>query len=140
MSMFSMSSSRAALGSGGGLFEVVEVHDDHVDGVDCVFGERLHVGGVGAHGEDGAGDVGVHGLDAAVEHFGEAGDVGGVGDGDAVSRRSLAVPPVEMSSMPRVEGEGEFGDVGFFGDADEGAADLGHVIKGSLRVVRVWLG
>ena len=38
---------------------------------------------IGAHGEDAAGDLGVHGLDAAVEHLGKAGDVGDVLHGDA---------------------------------------------------------
>ena len=38
--------------------------------------------GRAADGEDAAGDEGVEGFDAAIEHFGEAGDFGDVADGD----------------------------------------------------------
>ena len=38
---------------------------------------------VAAHVEDAAVDFGVEGLHAAVEHFGEAGEVGDVADGEA---------------------------------------------------------
>ena len=46
--------------------------------------KRSGVGGVVADSEDGAGDLRMHGFDAAVEHFGEAGDFADIFDGDAV--------------------------------------------------------
>ena len=84
----------------GYVFEAVEVDHHHVDGGDAVRLYGCHVFGVGAHGEDAAGDFGMHGLDAAIQHFGKSGDVADVGDGNPASRSRRAVPPVEMSSAP----------------------------------------
>src|ERR1035437_4246966 len=62
-------------GLGGHFLETVEVDHHHVDGDDAVSLDRRHVFGVAAHGEDAAGDAGVHGLDAAIQHLGKPGDV-----------------------------------------------------------------
>ena len=83
---------------------------------------------VGADGEDGAGDFRVHGFDAAVEHFGEAGDFGDIADGDAgVAEESGGAAGGDEFGAEVVEAAGEFGDTGFIGDAEEGAANLGHL-------------
>src|ERR1035441_2425404 len=74
---------RGAAGSGGDFLETVQVHHHHVDGHDAVRLDGRHVFGVGAHGENAAGDLGVHGLDAAIQHLGKSRDVADIGDGDA---------------------------------------------------------
>ncbi len=83
MSMFSMISANGDAGLERGLFEGVEVDHDHVDGLDVVLCDGGDVLGVGADVEDAAVDLGVEGLDAAVEHLGEAGEVGDVADVEA---------------------------------------------------------
>ena len=70
--MFSISSSSVAPALRGDVFEAVEIDDHHVDGGDAVLGERAHVVGLFADGENSRRDVRVDGLDAAVHHFGEA--------------------------------------------------------------------
>ena len=68
----------ARLGDGGG--ERVEVHADQVDGRDAVGVDGGHVLGQVATGQDAAMHLRVQGLDAAVEHFREAGVVADFGD------------------------------------------------------------
>jgi len=63
--------------------EGVEGDDDEVDGQDPVLLERVHIGGSVPPRQDAPMDLRVERLDAAVEHLGEAGDVGNVTDGDA---------------------------------------------------------
>ena len=70
-------------GLGGGLLEGVEIDDDHIDGLDAVSGDGGFVLGVAADVEEAAVDAGVERFDAAVEHFGEAGEVADVLDGEA---------------------------------------------------------
>ena len=71
----------AGLGDGGG--ERVEIHADQVDGRDAVFFDGRQVFRQVATGEDAAVHLRVQGLDAAVEHFREAGVVADFGDGEA---------------------------------------------------------
>ena len=80
MSMFSMTSANATPGLLRGLLEGVEIHDDHVDGLDGMLVDRGHVLRVVANVQDAAVDLGVERLDAAVEHLGEAGQVADVAD------------------------------------------------------------
>ena len=70
------------VGFGDGGFKGVEVDDDQVDGLDVVLLHGGEVGGVVAEGEKAAVDEGMEGFDAAVHHFGEAGEVGDVFHGD----------------------------------------------------------
>ena len=88
-------------GLGGGLLEGVEVDDHHVDGLDAVGGDGGFVLGVAADVEQAAVDLGMEGLDAAVEHLRKAGEFADVLDGRPASRRARAVPPVETSSTPK---------------------------------------
>ena len=67
----------------GDLLERVQVADDHVDGLDPVLGDGAHVLGHVAAREDAGHQLGVHGLDAAVEHLGKAGDLFDQRDRDA---------------------------------------------------------
>jgi hypothetical protein len=61
----------------------VEVDDHHIDGLDAVGGDGGFVLLVAANVEQAAVDLGVQGLDAAVEHLGKAGQVADVLDGQA---------------------------------------------------------
>ncbi len=107
-------------GFGGGFLEAVEVDHDHVDGGDAVGGDGGHVGGVGAHGEDAAGDDGVKGLDAAVEHFGEAGDLADVLDGDAgIAEQAGGAAGGEKFGAQGVQRAGEIDDAGLVGDTEK---------------------
>ncbi len=75
---------------------------------------------IGANGEDGAGDFRMHGFDAAIEHFREAGDVGNIADGNAgfAEEAGGAAGGDEVGSEG-VEGAGEFGHTCLVGDAEE---------------------
>ena len=83
--------------------------------------------GVAADGQNAAGDLRVHGLDAAVEHLGKAGDFGDVADRHAGFAQIMrAVPPVEMISAPSsLKPARKIDDTGLVGDADEDASQ-GH--------------
>ena len=75
---------RDALPRHGGL-ERIEVHHDQLEGEDAVLGQRLHVLGVVVAAEDSAVDLRMEGFEPAVHHFGEAGVLGDVADGDALA-------------------------------------------------------
>jgi len=75
------------------LLERVEVAHHHVDGLDLVLGDRVHVLGDVTPGEDAAHEAGVHSLDTAVQHLGEAGDLFDQGDGDAAVLEQARGPP-----------------------------------------------
>ena len=124
MSMFSMISWKATLGFCGGLFEGVEVDYDHVDGLDFVFGDGGYVVGVVADVEDSAVDLGVEGFDAAVEHLGEAGEVGDVADGEAGFAEGFGgAAGGDEFDVVGGEGAGEVDEACFVGDGEEGSAD-----------------
>ena len=72
-----------AIGFGDGSFEGVEVDADEVDGGDAVGLHGGEVVGVILEGEESAVDEGVKGFDMTVHHFGEAGEVGDILDGQA---------------------------------------------------------
>ena len=77
-------------------------------------------------------------LDAAVHHFGKAGQFGDVAHRQAGSLSALRVPPVETSSMPKPgKRAGEVDQAGLVGDGDEGAGGaaqmFGHGCIHSLR-------
>ena len=85
--------------------------------------ERLHVVGLAAHGQDAAGDLGMHGLDAAVEHFGKAGDFRDVAHRHAgfAQQPGGAAGRDQLRRRDRAQVAGEVDDAGFVGDADQGA-------------------
>jgi hypothetical protein len=74
-----------AVGLRHGLREGIEVHHHQVDGGMSCFCMVAACSAVAA-AEDAAVHLGVQGLDAAVEHFGEAGVVGDLGDRQARPR------------------------------------------------------
>ena len=143
MSIFSMSSSRCGAGARGNRFERVQIHHHHIDGGDAVIGERLHVAGLAAHGEDAAGDLGVHGLDATVKHLGEAGDVGDVPhrhSGFADLARGAAGGDQFGAQLMQLAGE--INDAGLVSHADQDTLDFAHHLEGSTgaRQARAGMG
>ena len=108
-----------------GLFEGVEVDDDHVDGLDTHVGDGLHVLGNVPPCQDSGVDLGVESLDAAVEHLGESGDLGHLDDLDAV----LVQKPVGSAGGDDLhthgcEGLGELHDTGLVRYADDCSLDF----------------
>ena len=77
-------------GLSGGLLKGVEIHHHHVDGLDAVGGDGGLVLLVAANVKQSAVDLGMEGLDAAVEHLRKAGEIADVLDGEAALRAELA--------------------------------------------------
>src|SRR5262249_47601779 len=69
-----------AVGVGDGRLERIQVDGQQVDGRDAGLLQRRGVRGIVAAGEQAAVGLRVQGLDAAVEHFREAGVLGNFGD------------------------------------------------------------
>jgi len=110
-----------------GLLEGVEVDDDQVDGRYAVLFHRRRVPGVAADAEDAAMHLRMQGLDAAVEHLGETGVVGHVGDGEAGIAQQLG----RAAGGEQLDAEGgefarEIDRAVLVGNADERLGDL-HV-------------
>ena len=125
-----------AVGLGHGLLEGIQVHHHQVDTADVVRGDGVHVLGEVATGEDAAVHLRVQGLDAAVEHFREAGVLGDVGHrqaglaqqaGGAAGRQQLDAECGELAS--------EVEHAAFVGDTDQG---LGDVHRGGPGTVIGW--
>ncbi len=68
---------------GDGLLEGVQIDHDHVDRLDAVLGDGGAMLRVIADVQDAAMHLGMQSLDATVEHFRKAGEVGNVLHGDA---------------------------------------------------------
>ena len=120
------------LGNGG--FERVKVDADKVDGLDVVLFHGGEVGGVVAEGEETAVDEGVEGFDAAVHHFGEAGEIGDVFHGETSITEGFggAAGGDEFDVEFGLEGLGECDDAGLVGDAEEGSLDADEIGGGGL--------
>ena len=121
---------------GGGLFESVEIDDDHVDRQDSVLGDGGAVCGILAAVQDSAVNFGMQCLDAAVEHFGEAGEFGDIFDGDAGVAQQLggATGRDQFDAHARQLAR-EIGEAGFVGDAEKRAFDTGrHAVPRTERM------
>ncbi len=81
--------------------------------------------GVAADVQDAAVDLGVQGLHPAVEHLGEAGEVGDIAHGQAGVAQGLGRTSCrhEVHAMGG-ERLGEADEAGLVGDGEQGAADL----------------
>ena len=90
-----------------------------------------HVLGQVAARQQAAMHLGVQRLDAAVEHFGKAGDLGHLGHGQALVGQQLGgAAGGNQLDAQRVQGLGEFDDAGFVGDGEQcvhGMVATGHV-------------
>ncbi len=116
--------SHAGLGSG--FFKRVEIHDDHVDRLDAVFGDGCDVRGVFAAMQNAAVNFGMQRLDAPIEHFRKAGEFGDVFDGDAgIAQQLGGASGGDEFDAEAGELAGEIYEAGFIGDAEDGALDAG---------------
>jgi hypothetical protein len=102
-----------AVGLGGGLGEGVQVDDQQVDGADAVLLERGHVLRQVAAGQEAAVHARVQGLDAAVQHFREAGDLRPPRSRAGLSGQQLggAAGGQQLDALS-VQGLGKFDDAG----------------------------
>jgi hypothetical protein len=119
---------QACIGSGGGLFETVEVDHHHVDGRDGMLGESALVPGISADGENAAVNFGVQGFHAAIEHLREAGDIGNIPDGDSglANEARGAAGGDEFGAQPG-QSAGKIENSRFIGDTNQNAANFGHL-------------
>jgi hypothetical protein len=76
----------------GGFLKSIEIHNHHVDRLNAVRGDCGLVLGVAANVEQAAVNLGVEGLDAAVEHLGKAGQFADVFDSKAGLAQSARRP------------------------------------------------
>ena len=130
--MFSINSVRLRVRPRGHFFESVQIHYHHVDRLDAMRRQRLHVLGLAAHRQDSAGHVGVHGFHAAVQHFGEAGHFIDVAHRHAgIAQQPSRAAGGDQFSAQIVQLAGKRRDAGFIGDADQDALDFGHQSKGN---------
>ncbi len=111
---------------GDGLLERIQVHHQQVDGRDAVLGQRRHVFGQVAAGQDAAVHLRVQGLDAAVEHFREAGVVGHFRHGQAGLGEQLggAAGGEELDARA-VQRTGKVDDAGLVGNGKQSLLDHG---------------
>ena len=125
----------AGLGDGG--LEGVEVDGDEVDGLQAAEGELGGVVGEVAAGEDAGVDGGVEGFHPAVEHLGEAGEVGDLLDGEAgVGEDAVGRAGADEVHAEVVEGAGKLGRAGLVVDAQERlhALSSGAELDGGVAV------
>ena len=84
--------------------------------------------GLAADVEQAAVDAGVEGFDAAVEHFGEAGEFADVFDGEAgVTEGAGSAAGRDEFDAVRGEGLRENDQAGLVGNAEESAANLFYI-------------
>ena len=83
MSMFSIDVFELHARLGGGLLEGVEIDHDHVDGLDAVLADGGAMLLLAADVQDAAVHLGMKRLHPAVEHLGEAGEIGDIFHRDA---------------------------------------------------------
>ncbi|MCY1240520.1 hypothetical protein D9M72_533730 [compost metagenome] len=101
---------------GHGLLERVQVHHQQVDRRDAVLGQRGHVLGQVAACQDAAVHLRVQRLDAAVEHFREAGVVGHLRHGQAAVGQQLGgAAGGKQRDAERVQFAREIDDAGLVG-------------------------
>ena len=118
---------RNALPRHGGL-ERIEIHHDQLEGEDAVLGQRLHVLGIVVAAEDAAVDLRMEGFQPAVHHFGEAGVLGDVADGDALALQVFSGSAgAEDFHAGGDQSAGEIGQPQLVADADQGTLNAGRI-------------
>jgi len=122
---------------GDGRLERIEADDEEIDRLDVV---RTHGGGVirvVADGEQAAMDLRMQRLHPAVHHFGEAGHLGDVADGNARFRQRLAGASGrdELDSLRRQRTR-ELDEARLVGNGNEGASDAAEAFGHDRLVSR----
>ena len=74
---------------GNGLGKGVEIDDHQINSGDIMFFHRSDMSGIIAPGKQAAMDLGVEGLDPAIHHFGEIGNVGNIRDLEAIGDQHI---------------------------------------------------
>ena len=116
-----------ALAGHGGL-ERIEVHHHQLEGEDAVLGQRLHVLGVVVAAEDSAVDLRMEGFQPAVHHFGKAGVLGHVADGDALAFQVFSgAAGAEDFHAGGGQSAGEAGQPQLVADADQGTLNARRI-------------
>src|SRR5580704_10800500 len=109
---------------GGGGGEGIKIHDDEIDGNDAVLYRLLLVFGFRALVQNSAVYFRVQRLHAAAEHFGPAGEIGNVANGDAgIAQKFGGAAGGNNFDAERTQLAREFDDAGLVVDADESASD-----------------
>src|SRR5262249_5057881 len=111
-------------GPAGRLLEGVQVDRDEVDRLDPVEVELAQVLGVVAPGQDAAVDRRVEGLDAAVQHLGEAGQLGDLADPEAGPAQGPGgAARRDQLDAERGQAPAQLDDAGLVGDGEQRPAD-----------------
>ncbi len=112
------------IGLGGGGFEGIEVDDDEIDGGDAVFGGGFLIFVEMAAEEQAAVNFGVEGFYATAKHFGPAGEIGDIFDGDVLfAEEFCGAAGGEEFDVASGETAGEIDDAVFVRNAEQGALD-----------------
>ena len=112
---------------GGGFFEGVKIYDDHVDRLDAVLGNRCDVRRIFTAVQDAAMHFGMQRLNAATEHFGKAGELGDVFDGDpGIAQKFGRASGRDEFDAEAGESTGEIDEAGLVGDAENGTLNSGR--------------
>jgi hypothetical protein len=120
-----------AAGLGHRLAEGIEIHHHQVDRRDAVLGHDRQMLGQVAPAEDAAMHLGMQGLDPAVEHFGKAGVVGDVGDGEAgVAQQLGGAAGGKQLDAELGQAAGKINRAALVGNADERLGDF-HETSGN---------
>ena len=122
---------------GDGRFERIEIDDEEIDRADAVRLHRARMLAVVADREQAAVHLGMQRLDAAVHHFGKAGELGDVEHGNAGIGQRLA-RAAGGNELDAVRGQraGEIDQARLVGNGEEGARDaaemVGHDVLASI--------
>ncbi len=112
-----------------GLLERIEVDDHHVDGLDALLGDGIHMLLDVPAGQDARVDLRMKRLDATLEHLRESSNLGDLYDRDAGVFQDLVRPPggdyLHSHGGKRL---GEIDDPRLVGNADDCSVDLGQCI------------
>ncbi len=114
-------------GLAGRLFKGVQIHHQHVDRLDAVLLDGGDVGRVGAHVQDASVNLGMQGLDPAIEHLREAGQVADIAHAQArVAQHAGGTAGGDQFHALGGKPPGKFDQSCFVGDAQDGTFDLRH--------------
>src|SRR5208283_853109 len=118
---------QGAAGFGDGLFELVEIHHYQVDEAEILLLHLLQVAGQVPAGQDAGVHLGVQGLEPAIQHLRETGEVRDLGHRDPSFPQYLGgAPGGQNLNLATGQELAEFDDAAFIGDADQGPGNGSH--------------
>ena len=117
------------------LLEFIKIHDYQLDRLDAVLLDGAHVCGIGADGEDAAGNVGVDGLDAPVEHLGKTCDLGDIAHWQLMfAQEFCGASGRDQFDVECMEPAGEVDQASLVRDAEQSAFYAGHSTHSDKRL------